>query len=353
MLELVLYVSILLGAFYLSGVVCDRFFVPTLDEIADRFQLSPDIVGGVFMAGGSSAPELFIMMFSLFMPGNTEDIGVGTIVGSGMFNALVLIGLSIMVRRSAFTWQPVARDLVFYSLALVVMFFVFRDGMVTVLDAALLVGVYVLYLVGMKGWKRLFPYKTMDYLQAKEDVSEDITFQKSNPVVTGMSYIIPDVIRYPKLYWASFLMSLVALAGLSYMLVESVVRIAELASINPTLIALSVVAIGSSVPDTISSIIVSRQGKSDMIMSNAIGSNTFDITIAIGFPLLLYFLMTPATSIEVDSENLVASVILLFSSIIAILAMLILRRWTIGFKTGLVLLSLYAMYIIYIIYNVV
>ena len=353
MVELIWYISILLGAFYLSGVVCDRFFVPTLDEIADRFQLSPDIVGGVFMAAGSSAPELFVVLFSLFLPGDTENIGVGMIVGSDMFNTLVIVGLSIMARRSSFTWQPVVRDFFFYTLALLVMLYVFWDGSVSLIDALLLVGLYIFYLGGMKIWKRIFPYKTLDYLQAKEDVSKQITFQKSNPIVRLMSYIIPDVIAYPNLYWASFLMSLVAIAGLSYVLVEAVVGIAELADINPTLIALSVASIGSSIPDTISSVIVSRQGKSDMIISNAIGSNTFDITLAMGLPWLLYFLLNPGATINVDAENLVASVILLFASVVAILGILVVRKWTVGFKTGLVLLSLYGMYIVYIIYNVV
>ena len=354
MLTLFLYLAILLLSFYLTGVVSDRFFVPSLDEIADRFKLPPDVVGAVFMAAGSSAPELFVVLFAVLLPGESENIGVGMIVGSAMVNTLGIIGLSIMARRATFTWQPVVRDFLFYGITLLVMLWMFWDGIIRPQDAWILLGLYALYLVSMPLWRKLFPYEDrMDILEEIEAASLEYLSKKKNIVVRVLTYIIPDVIQYPRLYWATFGMSLLAIAGLSYVLVESVVEIAQILSINPTLIALSVVSIGSSIPDMISSMIVSRKGKSDMIISNAVGSNIFDIAIALGFPWALYFLLNPGGTIIVDTENLLVSVLLLFATIVAVLGVLIVRKWTVGFKTGLVLIGCYGVYLGYLIWMVV
>ena len=350
---LIWYSLILLITFYITGVVCDRFFVPSLDEIADRFKLPPDIVGAVFMAAGSSAPELFVVLFAVLLPGESENIGVGMIVGSAMVNTLGIIGLSVMARRSTFTWQPVVRDFLFYALTLGVMLWMFWDGVIRPQDAWMLLGLYVVYLILMPVWRKIFPYTDrMDILEEIEVASLGYLTKKKNILVRFLSYLIPDVIQYPKLYGVTFSLSLVAIAGLSYVLVESVVAIADILSINSTLIALSVVSIGSSIPDMISSIIVSRKGKSDMIISNAVGSNIFDIAIALGLPWVVYFLINPGSTIQVDTENLVVSVLLLFATILAVLAVLVVRKWTVGLKTGIALLGMYGVYLGYLMWLV-
>ena len=69
------------------------------------------------MAVGSSAPELFVAIIALVKPGDHGEIGIGTIVGSAVFNILGIIGAVAVVRRSVLAWQPVLRDMIFYSLA--------------------------------------------------------------------------------------------------------------------------------------------------------------------------------------------------------------------------------------------
>uniref|UniRef100_A0A8C8A4J6 Sodium/calcium exchanger membrane region domain-containing protein n=1 Tax=Oryzias sinensis TaxID=183150 RepID=A0A8C8A4J6_9TELE len=77
--------------FYALAIVCDDYFVPSLEKISENLQLSEDVAGATFMAAGSSAPELFTSLIGVFI--TKGDVGVGTIVGSAVFNILVIIGL--------------------------------------------------------------------------------------------------------------------------------------------------------------------------------------------------------------------------------------------------------------------
>ncbi|GAA6078907.1 sodium/potassium/calcium exchanger 3, partial [Tachysurus ichikawai] len=77
--------------FYALAIVCDDYFVPSLEKISENLQLSEDVAGATFMAAGSSAPELFTSLIGVFI--TKGDVGVGTIVGSAVFNILVIIGV--------------------------------------------------------------------------------------------------------------------------------------------------------------------------------------------------------------------------------------------------------------------
>lgn len=84
----------ILGAlymFYALAIVCDDFFVPSLEKICEKLHLSEDVAGATFMAAGSSTPELFASVIGVFI--THGDVGVGTIVGSAVFNILCIIGV--------------------------------------------------------------------------------------------------------------------------------------------------------------------------------------------------------------------------------------------------------------------
>ena len=79
--------------FWALAIVCDDYFVASLEEISEALGLSPDVAGATFMAAGSSAPELFTSLMGVFAVKN--DVGVGTIVGSAVFNLCCIIGARI------------------------------------------------------------------------------------------------------------------------------------------------------------------------------------------------------------------------------------------------------------------
>ena len=113
------------------AIVCDDYFEPSLELISERLGLSDDVAGATFMAAGSSAPELFTSLSDAFFTQN--NIGLGTIVGSAMFNILLIVALSAAVveDRVKVDWRPVVRDVGFYlgSIGLLVLFMTNQGSM--------------------------------------------------------------------------------------------------------------------------------------------------------------------------------------------------------------------------------
>eukprot|EP00984_Skeletonema_dohrnii_P038270 scaffold41312_cov144-Skeletonema_dohrnii-CCMP3373.AAC.1 len=108
--------------FLALAVVCDEFFVPALEEISSEhhLNLSMDVAGATLMAAGGSAPELFTSFVGTF---KQSDIGIGTIVGSAVFNVLFVIGCCSMLSKEVLTltWWPLFRDCVYYAFGLLVL----------------------------------------------------------------------------------------------------------------------------------------------------------------------------------------------------------------------------------------
>uniref|UniRef100_A0AAQ4PTU3 Solute carrier family 24 member 3 n=1 Tax=Gasterosteus aculeatus aculeatus TaxID=481459 RepID=A0AAQ4PTU3_GASAC len=104
--------------FYALALVCDDYFVPALEKICERLQLSEDVAGATFMAAGSSAPELFTSVIGVFI--TKGDVGVGTIVGSAVFNILCIIGVCgiFAVQTIHLTRWPLLRDSTYYTLSI-------------------------------------------------------------------------------------------------------------------------------------------------------------------------------------------------------------------------------------------
>ena len=103
-------------------------------------------------------------------------------------------------------------------------------------------------------------------------------------------------------------------------------------------------AVGTSIPDLLSSLVVARQGKGDMALSNAVGSNIFDILVGLGVVWVLVILLK-GQPIVIARADLAASITLLLTSVTALFGLLLLLRWRIGRRSGLVLVGSYGMYV--------
>lgn len=144
---------LLLLSFYILAVVCERYFVDSLDSISQKWKINSDMAGATLMAIGSSAPELFISLFALFKPGS-ESLGAGTIVGSALFNILVIIGASAIIKKTVIAWQPVVRDLLFYALSIILLIFSFRDGIISFYEVIIFIILYAIYVVAIINWRK-------------------------------------------------------------------------------------------------------------------------------------------------------------------------------------------------------
>ncbi len=338
---ILIYIFILLVSFYALGVICDRYFIPALDEIGTRLNMPSDVAGATLMAVGSSAPELFIALFAVFVPSETGEIGghgaigVGTILGSALFNLLVISGAVAVVRTAVINWKPVIRDLGFYLLSVILLVLTFLDGAILWWEAIMLLTFYMLYVWVVMRWKHWVQYKP------EEDIPEIETPAVKKPGI--LSFIFKIMFPF-KHYMAQFLTSIAWIAFFSWVLVESAIEIAHFFDIPEAIIALTVLAVGTSIPDLISSVLVSKKGKGDMGISNAIGSNVFDVLVGLGLPWIV-FLTLYNKPIHVGNETLFTSALILLGSIILMLLIFMVNRWRIGKKAGWTLIIIYLGYI--------
>ncbi|XP_074098484.1 solute carrier family 24 member Nckx30C isoform X3 [Cotesia typhae] len=142
-----------LGVVYMFvalAIVCDEFFVPALDVIIEKFEIADDVAGATFMAAGGSAPELFTSVIGVFV--SFDDVGIGTIVGSAVFNILFVIGMCAIFSKTvlSLTWWPLFRDCTFYSISLLTLIYFFRDNFIHWYEALVLFGFYLAYVGFMK-----------------------------------------------------------------------------------------------------------------------------------------------------------------------------------------------------------
>ncbi|KAG5675144.1 hypothetical protein PVAND_005072 [Polypedilum vanderplanki] len=143
----------IIGVIYMFvalAIVCDEFFVPSLDVIIEKLGITDDVAGATFMAAGGSAPELFTSVIGVFV--SFDDVGIGTIVGSAVFNILFVIGMCALFSKTllSLTWWPLFRDCTFYSVSLLTLIYFFRDNKIFWWEALLLFLIYVLYAIFMK-----------------------------------------------------------------------------------------------------------------------------------------------------------------------------------------------------------
>ncbi len=351
-MTLILLSLALLLSFYLLSEVCDKYFVDSLDRISNRLKLSSDVAGATFMAIGSSAPELFVAIMALLKPGDHAALGMGTIVGSAIFNILVIIGVSAVVKKAVLSWQPVIRDTVFYAVSILMLLLAFRDGSISIVEAITFVAMYVVYIFLVIYWQKILPYKSKDAEKTIEEIEAPKVVKKKSffrKLTFPFDYILSKLFPNPKYFYSVFIISIAIIAGLSWVLVESAVSIATILNIPAVIIALTILAVGTSVPDLISSVIVAKENRGGMAISNAVGSNIFDILFGLGVPWLLYMAFTHKT-INVSTENLFSSVVLLFATVIVILFLMISQKWKLGRYSGYFLVFLYLVYLAYSIY---
>ncbi|XP_043281108.1 sodium/potassium/calcium exchanger Nckx30C isoform X2 [Venturia canescens] len=149
----ILHVLGVVYMFVALAIVCDEFFVPSLDVIIEKFEIADDVAGATFMAAGGSAPELFTSIIGVFV--SFDDVGIGTIVGSAVFNILFVIGMCAIFSKTvlSLTWWPLFRDCTFYSISLLTLIYFFSDNLIHWYEALVLFGFYLGY-VGFMKWNQ-------------------------------------------------------------------------------------------------------------------------------------------------------------------------------------------------------
>lgn len=147
---ILLHIVAALYMFLALAITCDEYFVTSLEKICEKLDLSEDVAGATFMAAGSSAPELFASVIGVFI--THGDVGVGTIVGSAVFNILCIIGVCGIFAGQVvmLTWWAVFRDSFYYILSVVALIAFIYDDKIVWWESLVLVVMYAGYILVMK-----------------------------------------------------------------------------------------------------------------------------------------------------------------------------------------------------------
>lgn len=144
-------VVILVGiyCFTILAIICDKYFLPCVEVLCEVFNLSQDVAAATFMSVATSTPELFVNIIGTFV--TESDIGIGTIVGSSLFNALgvAAIGSLAASKPIQLDWWPLTRDVIIYVCAISLLVVITFDGYVSWYEGLILFIVYFIYFTVM------------------------------------------------------------------------------------------------------------------------------------------------------------------------------------------------------------
>ncbi|CAH2985458.1 unnamed protein product [Chilo suppressalis] len=143
-------------AFTLLAIVCNDYFLPCVELICEDLKIPQNVAAATFMSVATSCPEFFVNVFSTFL--TESDMGIGTIVGSGIFNALgvAAIGGLAAMQPIVIEARPVTRDVIIYMVNVSVLFIIVWDGQVDWQEATVLGALYILYFIIMFNSVRIF-----------------------------------------------------------------------------------------------------------------------------------------------------------------------------------------------------
>uniref|UniRef100_A0A670HMB1 Solute carrier family 24 member 4 n=1 Tax=Podarcis muralis TaxID=64176 RepID=A0A670HMB1_PODMU len=396
----------ILGAlymFYALAIVCDDFFVPSLEKICEKLHLSEDVAGATFMAAGSSTPELFASVIGVFI--THGDVGVGTIVGSAVFNILCIIGVCGLFAGQVvrLTWWSVFRDSVYYTISVIVLIAgtqQYGRNSVVMVDEIICssppkyrfpeAGLRIMItnkfgprtrlrmasriiinerqrLIHAANGKLIQNGKHENiengaiHVDNQEEEHEHINLSPFSPpegkmdkvkwiltwpLIILLFFTIPNCSkpRWENFFMLTFLLSTLWIAVFSYFMVWLVTVIGYTLGIPDVIMGITFLAAGTSVPDCMASLIVARQGLGDMAVSNTIGSNVFDILVGLGVPWGLQTMVVNYGSF-INSKGLVYSVVLLLGSVALTVGGIHINKWKLDKKLGIYVLVLYAVFL--------
>ncbi|WP_419511182.1 calcium/sodium antiporter [Alistipes sp.] len=293
--------------------------------VAQRFRVPEFIIGLTIVAIGTSTPELVVSVLSA-AAGNS-DIAIGNVVGSNIFNVFVILGICALIRPLALTASNIRRDIPFGMAASLVLLAVTSDRFMGTggtdkigrLDGIVMLALYI----GLM-W---FTIRATKRSGAETGTSDTKNAKK------------------PAALWLSVVMIVGGLAGLVFggeMFLKSATAIARSLGISESIIAITLVAGGTSLPELASSVVSLLKGKAEMALGNVIGSNIANILLILGVSATIHPLTMGGITLT-DILMVVLSSLLLFVTAFTF------RKKQIDRWEGAIFLAIYVAYIWYLI----
>lgn len=296
-------------------IKCADWFVDGCSNVAKSFGIPSLIIGLTIVAFGTSAPEAAVSITASVKGMN--DISIGNVVGSNICNLLLVLGLSGLFGCLTAKRKIITRDFIYAIFSSIVMFILSfgffmnggTEGELTRTNGLILLcflGIYLYALIG-------------DAIRSVREKEEKTEFNPKDIllIVVGIVGII--------------------LGG--QLVVNSATDLANMFNVSQNVIALTIVAIGTSLPELVTSVVASKKGEVDIAIGNVVGSNIFNVFFILG-------LSSAISPITFGLESFIDIIVMLAASVGTYI--LLLKNKRIGNKKGIILLASYAVYMAYI-----
>lgn len=265
-------------------------FVDGASSTAQNFKVSKMLIGLTIIAFGTSAPEFAVSMSAL--ASGSTDMVFGNVVGSCILNSLLILGVAAVIRPVKVKDNTVKKELplcLLFSTALVVLFLDVQlaEGVtnsITRSDGLIILLFFCIFL-----------YYLISLTKQKKELNED---------------------EKPKFkLWKSLLFVLIGLGGIilgSDLVVNNASDIAKNIGLSERVIALTVIAFGTSLPELVTTIVSAKKGEQDLLIGNIIGSNIFNICVVLGIPVVIFGTISPTSFQMLDLILLILSSFMLW-----------------------------------------
>ena len=281
------------------------FFVEGTSGIARKFGIPQLVIGLTIVAMGTSAPEAAVSITAA-LKGNA-DITIGNIVGSNILNVLIILGITAVITALAVARSTIRYEIPFMVAISVLLLVLGLDQTISLLDGIILVAAFVLYLAYL-------------FWMAKKKPEEQEIPHRQHSVWILLIGAVVDLIL---IVWGSDVT------------VDAATAIARFCGMSDRFIGLTIVALGTSLPELVTSVTAARKGNADIVIGNIVGSNIFNILVGVGLSALI----TPipfALAFRFDTMVAIGAGILLFVCSF--------RKHTLNRPAGWLMLACYAAY---------
>lgn len=278
-------------------------FVESASEIAKKIKIPDIIIGMTIVAMGTSAPEFSVSLQSSIA--GMSDISIANVVGSNIFNLLVVLGVSALFSKLKITKY---KD-VLITLAISVLLTSFAlNGYLSAIEGLILLSGFIIYIISM--------------IKNKKETDENVETFNKNILLT----IVLGVIGLGAIVYGGNLV------------VDSASKIATTLGMSQNLIGLTIVAIGTSLPELVTSVVATKKGKNDIAVGNVLGSNIFNMLLIIG----------ASSVINPMNVSLYTFIDIIFITVTLIIFILLTyKKQEVNKYNGLIFIIIYISYIIY------
>lgn len=309
-----LYIALGIGCLVWGGDLLIRGAV----GLAFRFRLTPAVIGLTVVAAGTSVPELAVSGVAAFQ--GKVDIAVGNVVGSNIFNVAIILGLCAVIRPLVITSNTTKLEYPVLAIVTLLCVVLVQDGEINRLDAILCLTIYVAFMIYLVTLVREQVTAT-EARELKEEV-EELQRHGQQRLIVSIGLVA---------------LGSVLLAGGAHFTVLGASELARLLGWTERLIGLTIVSMGTGLPEVVTSVVSMIRGRSDVAIGNVIGSNLFNTLVILGVSGLFAPLPVQAALVASDCWWMLGVTLVLFPMMFSNKRI---SRWE-----GALLLGIYGVYL--------